>query len=470
MSVTVLRSLRYLVLATPLVASTLPGCGDAALRPELQSPQDVQEHSAALTDRDDEHGGAVYAMTNAVGNNAIVVYRRAADGTLTLAGAPVPTGGGGSGVQLDPTDSLGSQGGLMLDRKQKLLFAVNTETAAANTAHDCHQGSLSVFRIRSDGTLVAASDPVPSGGLYPSSLTVSNGTLYVLNAGGPDICTGSPGFQVNPNITGFSVSKDGRLARIANATQVINPGIGPAPDLCAPASFPDARFNCGLNPPAFPRSPGQLSFNPKGDTLVVTVKATNSIYLFPVGLDGTAGTPSIMRAPGPALPTYFGFAFDKHDRLVVSEPFGTATAIPHVPAGAVSSFELHRAGSLTAISSGVPDDQGTPCWVAMEPHDKGHAYIANNATSSLSVYAVADDGKLTYVTGADQHLATAGTESAHPNDLVSVADGEKGYLYSLNAGTGKVGMFRIQMDGTLAAMGEIAGLPASAGAQGLAAY
>jgi len=38
MSVTVLRLVRYLVLATPLVASTLPGCGDAALRPELQSP------------------------------------------------------------------------------------------------------------------------------------------------------------------------------------------------------------------------------------------------------------------------------------------------------------------------------------------------------------------------------------------------------------------------------------------------
>ena len=71
-----------------------------------------------------------------MGNNAIVVYRRAADGTLTLAGAPVPTGGGGSGVQLDPTDSLGSQGGLMLDRKRKLLFAVNTETAAANAAHE----------------------------------------------------------------------------------------------------------------------------------------------------------------------------------------------------------------------------------------------------------------------------------------------------------------------------------------------
>ena len=59
--------------------------------------------------------GAVYAMTNALGTNQVKVYHRASDGTLSLV-QTINTGGGGSGAQLDPTDSLGSQGGLMLDR------------------------------------------------------------------------------------------------------------------------------------------------------------------------------------------------------------------------------------------------------------------------------------------------------------------------------------------------------------------
>ena len=73
--------------------------------------------------------GAVYAMTNALGNNEIVVFRRASDGTLTFL-QRIGTGGGGSGIQLDPTDSLGSQGGLVFDPVHRRLFAVNTESLA----------------------------------------------------------------------------------------------------------------------------------------------------------------------------------------------------------------------------------------------------------------------------------------------------------------------------------------------------
>ena len=53
--------------------------------------------------------GAVYAMTNALGNNQIVVYHRAADGSLTLI-QTIATGGGGSGLQLAGVDALESAG------------------------------------------------------------------------------------------------------------------------------------------------------------------------------------------------------------------------------------------------------------------------------------------------------------------------------------------------------------------------
>ena len=47
------------------------------------------------------------------------------------------------------------------------------------------------------------------------------------------------------------------------------------------------------------RSPGQVGFTPDGDQLVVTVKGTNSIYVFSVGKDGTLRKPTVTQAPGP---------------------------------------------------------------------------------------------------------------------------------------------------------------------------
>ena len=54
--------------------------------------------------------GIVYTMTNASTNNAIQVYFRAANGTLTL-GSSFDTGGSGTGT------GLGSQGAIALDSR-----------------------------------------------------------------------------------------------------------------------------------------------------------------------------------------------------------------------------------------------------------------------------------------------------------------------------------------------------------------
>src|SRR5436190_7345622 len=118
--------------------------------------------------------GAVYAMTNALVSNEVKVYHRAADGSLTLMQTAV-TGGGGSGLQLAAVDSLGSAGSVQLDPQHLLLFVVNTESVAENNGagtynNDCQQGTITSFRIQSDGSLIFA-DRVFSGGLFPNSLT-----------------------------------------------------------------------------------------------------------------------------------------------------------------------------------------------------------------------------------------------------------------------------------------------------------
>src|SRR6516162_11535502 len=122
--------------------------------------------------------GAVYAMTNALGNNQVLVFHRGADGNLTSTPVQtISTGGGGSGLQLATVDSLGSAGSMQLDPDHRLLFVVNTESAKENNGMgayntDCQQGTITSFRVESDGTLTFA-DRVFSGGLFPNSLTVT---------------------------------------------------------------------------------------------------------------------------------------------------------------------------------------------------------------------------------------------------------------------------------------------------------
>jgi len=201
-------------------------------------------------------------MTNALRNNEIKVYHRADDGTLALM-QTIATGGGGSGIQLDPTDSLGSQGSLVLDKQHLRLFAVNTESFAEDPRDgtdigDCHQGTISSFHVQPDGRLTLV-DRIPSGGLFPNSLTIRGDLLYVLNAGGPGL---NPVCGIGPNITGFKVRSNSEMRLFADATQPIDPGTSPGSFLnCDPGGgpFPTNEFRCGLNPPAFPRSPARRS-------------------------------------------------------------------------------------------------------------------------------------------------------------------------------------------------------------------
>jgi 6-phosphogluconolactonase len=419
--------------------------------------------------------GAVYGMTNALGNNQVLVFHRASNGTLSSTPVQtISTGGGGSGLQLASIDSLGSAGSVQLDAEHHFLFVVNTESANANNGmgtynQDCNQGTITSFRVEGNGKLTFV-DRVFSGGLFPNSLTlrqISNhgrkeigNLLYVLNAGGPGTC------GISPNVTGFQVDRNGRMEPLFSQ-QSIDPGPPSSTSgvNCPPIGFtPPADFQCGLNPPSFPRSPAQVKFTPDGAQLVVTVKGTNSIYVFPVNLGGTLGTGVITHAPGPALPSYFGFAFDQNSHMLVTELFGTATAIPAGGAGAVSSFYVQGSGTLASISADVTDGGTAACWIAIDRLTGKYAYVANNLSNTISSYKINPDGTVALLAG------TAVTVSG-PNDLATAAEqGTANFLYSVNAGTGTVGAFQINSDGSLTTLSGATGLPVNSTAQGLAAY
>ena len=445
--------------------------------------------------------GAVYAMTNALDNNQVLVYHRGADGNLTSTPVQtIATGGGGSGLQLAGVDSLGSAGSVQLDADHHLLFVVNAESASENNGSgayntDCQQGTITSFRVADDGTLTFA-DRVFSGGLFPNSLTVrarkrhdddrgrdrddktkSGDLLYVLNAGGPEvpICHLTPGSANTPNVTGFIVDRLGRMKPV-ESTQPIDPGpaTGPAGGVSCTAAAaqgfsnltgaPAADFQCGLNPPSFARTPAQVRFTPDGDQLVATVKGTNTIYVFPVDRDGTVDQPTITQAPGPALPSFFGFTFDHSENLLVTELFGTATSIPKGGAGSLSSFSITGNGHLQPISSDVADGGTAACWIAIEPTAGRFVYVANNLSASVSSYSVGSNGIVTLISG----IAATG---AGPADLATATENGSSFLYFMDAGSGTVGAFQINLaDGSLTPLTGGGGLPAGRSAQGVAAY
>ena len=448
--------------------------------------------------------GAVYAMTNALGNNEVKVYHRATDGNLTLV-QTILTGGGGSGLQLAPVDSLGSAGSIQLDPDHHLLFVVNTESARENTGavpynSDCKQGTITSFRVAANGTLSFA-DRVASGGLFPNSLTVKrvkasndgqgrgdaksadSDLLYVLNAGGPEVpvCNLNPRIVNRPNITGFTVDSSGHMEQVHPAREV-DPGPSTSAgtgENCPATGFsalgiPEADLQCGLNPPSFPRSPAQVRFTPDGKRLVVTVKGTSTIYVFPVGENGRAGSPTTTQAKLPALPGPFGITFDKNGHLLVTELFGTATSIPQGGAGAVSSYRIAQDGNLMPISRSIGDGGGTAaCWIALEPIIGKYAYVANN---------LGGNGIASYTVNEDPHDPNAGSVAllnpsaatpvpSGPNDLAVASEGGASFLYAVAAGTGSVAAFRINGDGSLTAItgGTPGDLPTTS-AQGLAAF
>src|SRR2546428_102042 len=172
----------------------------------------------------------------------------------------------------------------------------------------------------------------------------------------------------------------------------------------------------------------------------------------------TAAGSSPDDAAGPATSyassgtTPFGFAFGRHDDLVVSEAAGAA------PLSAASSYELSKDGTLTAVSRSVPTTQAAACWVAVTK-DGRYAFTANAASDSISAFSVDKDGALTLVFAQAAH-----STGAHTTDMALTENSR--YLYANDGGTHMISAFRVEADGSLT---RLPGVTIPVGASGLAA-
>jgi 6-phosphogluconolactonase len=271
-----MHRIRQLALAVGLVAAVL----------SVAAPSGVAGGSHG-------HSGAVYTLTNSAAGNAVAVFDRASNGSLTARGS-VSTGGVGTGA------GLGSQGALVLDGSR--LFAVNAGSNA-----------ISALRVGA-GNSVSLTDVAGSRGVNPISLTVHGSLLYVLNAGNA---------TTPANIHGF-LAVFGQLISLPGSSRPLS------------AALP---------------GPAQIEFTPDGRNLVVTEKDTNRIITYRVGLFGYASGPNAQPSAGH---TPFGFAFDQRGHLIVSEAFGGApdasvlSSYSVAPNGTVSAIDPNVATTETA--------------------------------------------------------------------------------------------------------------------------
>ncbi|MCG8315242.1 MAG: beta-propeller fold lactonase family protein, partial [Pseudomonadales bacterium] len=186
-------------------------------------------------------------MTNAVEGNEILIFKhKKHQGLIQVKRVSANGVGTGSG--------LGNQGGLVVSEKFPLLFVVN---AGSDT--------ISMFKIGNNDLHLL--DTISSQGVRPVSIAVNKNRVYVLNAG-------------SDSIAGFKVNYHGKLVPIAESVRTLS-GTGTAA--------------------------AQISFSPRGDFLIVTEKATNTIVTFVLDEDNLPGEANVNASAGV---TPFGFAFD----------------------------------------------------------------------------------------------------------------------------------------------------------------
>ncbi len=277
-------------------------------------------------------------------------------------------------------------------------------------------GDISVFRFNGAGLQLL--ERVPSGGSEPVAVAQHGTLVYVVNAGG------------GSNVVGFRLGSNGELTRISHSQVYLSTG------------------NSGAS---------SLSFSPDGQFLLVTEKVTGNIDAFHVQNDGSLAPIVLNPSAGPGL---FGVLF---------APNGVALATETGPAGgtnasAISSYAVGANGKLTAISTSVPTLGAATCWHAVTPDSK-FVYTSNAGSANISGFSIGADWSLTAISGTTVGSNPSGSTNL---DLAISADGE--FLYTLNSGTGTVSIFGINSDGTLKSLGDVAGLSAAAGFNGIAAF
>ena len=289
----------------------------------------------------------VYVETNnpAPNGNAILAYKRNADGSLTASNqGAFYTGGTGfrnAGNLLGPDDS---DHEVIASPDGKWLFAVN-------------QGSQSVstFSIKFNGDLKLVATSY-SGGVQPVSLALDHNHLYVANRGDE---AGSSIGTAAPTTAAFRVSKDGMLSPIPNSTVTFK--VGASTDQVLTTGDGKAFINNFTSPA------------PTSDN--------NIVAPYIIGADGrlTAALGGPVGAAGQAKGAVLGLTRHPNANIIYAG----------LPAdGKVGVYTYDATGKLTFVG-GFGSGHAAACWLTTSADGK-FLYVADSASNSVGVLSLAD--------------------------------------------------------------------------------
>jgi 6-phosphogluconolactonase len=380
-------------------------------------------------ERGDGNSGRVYVMSNASTGNAVIVFNRAADGTLTQ-GGEVATGGLGSGAGVLPPplpaspgpDPLQSQDAMAMTEDGRFLLAVNAGSS-----------EVSVMAVTGNGLKLV--NKVSSGGVFPVSIAIHNRLVYVLNEGeNPENIVGGIG-----NVTAFNLDDAGILHAIPNSTRTLGPDTGAS----------------------------DVLFSPDGRTLIATEMFTNKMDIFQIADDGTIKNASSISSN---TPTPFGAAFGRNNVLAVTEidvvtVDGRRQGVAN--ASTTSSYQLTAPGTLQPVSKAIPTNRTGSCWIRFSK-DGRFAYTGDTGAGTISIFQVSAGGELTLV-----NVANVGGAFSAPVDLDVTPSGR--FLYVLSPfgliqhtppllplpsdPTGRIQGYHIERDGSLTPITTVGGIP-----------
>ena len=338
--------------------------------------------------------GFVYVATNQPTGNQVIQYSRSDNGALTQVNEIATGGLGGTGNGVGNLDPLRSQDSLVLTAGASLLIVVN---AGSNQLSSIAAGSGGLHLLST----------VASGGTFPNSVAIDGDLVYVVNA------------QGTPNITGFRVSRTGKLKAIPRSTRALPGGSSAAPH--------------------------DIRFSPDGTRLIVTEGGTDQIDIFRVGDDGlvTGVVTQPSAGSGP-----FGLRFGRSGALLNAEA-NTAS---------VSSYVLTGQDMLTVISAAVPDGQMATCWISLTESGK-FAFVSNTASGTISAYKINGNGSVSLANAVAGSLG-----SGAPID--SALSSDNSFLYVDDSALARIVIFAIK-GSNLTSLGSVDGLPTTL--QGIAA-
>ena len=313
-----------------------------------------------------ELASAVYVMTNAPSGNAVLMFRRNANGQLTLVDRQRTGGRGGTGNGVGALDPLGSQDSLVANGDASRLLAVNGGS-----------DEISALGVSEKGLTLLST--IKSGGDFPNSIALHRDLVYVLNAHG------------TPNVSGFRLAADGVLRALPGSTR-------PLPGGSAAVAH-------------------DVTFSADGTRLIVTEEMTNQLVVFDVGNDGLLTAVTTTASAGLAP---FGSTFARDGFLIVTEAASSS----------VSSYEVTSTDTLIPVSPAVPNGQAASCWISLTPHGQAFISNTGSATLSSYQVGPAGQLTLVNAVAATTGNGSAPIDSALSSDsrFLYVVDSAQGRI------------------------------------------